>query len=317
MQGIPMHKHNLPLQSIVIAVLALIATLGACGKFPTEIPDRAYHQIVILGDPHLPRKNLEKKEQVVQKINSWDDVEMVVAVGDICADFGTEAEYAIAKKFFSRLHKPLYPIAGNHDYIYESLPGPDGEFITGLQASQEAKLHKFNETFNLVNHFYSFNVGEYLLVFLSADHSSYLSGMSDREIVWLRAELARNTQTPTIIFFHGPLQGTLRNYRPFVNTPNFIAQPAETIHEILRQNSQVFLWVSGHTHTQPLEESYASPINVYAQQVTNIHNTDMNRETIWTNSLYLYPDRVVVKTYNHQTDTWLSAFDRTIPRPNL
>lgn len=78
------------------------------------------------------------------------------------------------------------------------------------------------------------------------------------------------------------------------------------------QNSQVFLWVSGHTHTPPREESFAAPINIYANRVTNIHNTDMNRETIWTNSLFLYPDKVVVKTYQHKTGIWLPEFERTL-----
>jgi len=65
-------------------------------------------------------------------------------------------------------------------------------------------------------------------------------------------------------------------------------------------------------HTSPKEESFASPINVYANRVTNIHNTDMNRETIWTNSLFLYPDKIVVKTYEHKTGAWLPDFERTI-----
>ncbi len=81
------------------------------------------------------------------------------------------------------------------------------------------------------------------------------------------------------------------------------------------QNSQVFLWVSGHTHTSPKEESFAAPINSYANRVTNIHNTDMNRETIWTNSLFLYPDKVVVKTYQHKSGIWLPDFERTISAP--
>jgi Icc protein len=79
----------------------------------------------------------------------------------------------------------------------------------------------------------------------------------------------------------------------------------------------VFLWVSGHTHTSPEEESYASPINVYAKRITNIHNTDMNRAAIWTNSLYLYPDRVVIKTYNHKEGVWVPQLQRDVLLPLL
>jgi len=307
------------LQAFIVAALALVVCLCACGKLPHETTEtsRAYHHLVILGDPHLPGRDLENKKHVLEKINSWDDVEMVIAVGDICEYFGTDAEYAAAKEFFSILHKPLYSIAGNHDYIYESSVEPNSKRLSmGSQATQQAKLGQFRKTFGLTHHFYSRNVGGYLLVFLSTDHLNYLSGMSEQEIAWLRSELGENLKTPTIIIFHGPLKGTLRDYKRFVNTPNYIAQPTETIHEILMNNPQVFLWVSGHTHTPPLEESYASPVNVYAGQVTNIHNKDMNSGTIWTNSLYLYPDRVVVKTFNHQEEIWLPAFDRTITLPN-
>lgn len=297
-----------------ISVIFVIITLCGCGKHHTASMI-AYHHLVILGDPHLPGRDIKNKEQVLKEIDSWDDVEMVITVGDICAYFGTDAEYAQARDFFSKLHKPFYPIAGNHDYFYKSPSGSEGKLIKGSRATQEEKLQKFCKTFGLKNYYYKKNVGGYLLLFLSADHDRYESGMSDEETTWLRTELAKKPKTPTIIIFHGPLAGTLRNYRRFINTANFIAQPVKTIHEILIENPQVFLWVSGHTHTSPLEESYASLLNIYADQVTNIHNKDMNRGTIWTNSLFLFPDKVVIKTFNHQEKKWLSEFDRTIMLP--
>jgi len=39
----------------------------------------------------------------------------------------------------------------------------------------------------------------------------------------------------------------------------------------------------------------------------------MNRQTIWTNSLYLYPDSIVVRTFDHRGNSWLRALDRRIP----
>ena len=43
----------------------------------------------------------------------------------------------------------------------------------------------------------------------------------------------------------------------------------------------------------------------------------MNRGAIWTNSLYLYPDKVVIKTYNHEDNAWLPQLDRTVLTPKL
>ena len=301
------------LKSVVLSALVFIA-LAACAKPHDETADVSHH-LVILGDPHLPGRDIEKKEQVLDRINSWEDVEMVISVGDICANFGTDQEYMTAQKFFGKLHAPFFPIAGNHDYFYADPDISGNQLIAGTAASQQAKLQMFRETFGLKSHYYSMYVGDYLLVFLSADHSSFLSGISEQQLAWLRTELASNKKTSTIIIFHGPLNHTLRDYGKWVNTPNFIAQPVDKVHEILKTNRQVFLWVSGHTHTPPLEESYASPINLYDGHVTNIHNKDMNRGTIWTNSLYLYPDKVVVKTYNHFESVWLPQLERTIVPP--
>lgn len=304
------------LQTLIIICL-LIMPLSGYGKAADDQADTAVHRLVVLGDPHLPGRKIELKEQVLAKINSWDDVEMVVAVGDICAEFGTDAEYAAAGDFFGRLHKPFFPITGNHDFYYRTPSGPDGRLVQGNKESQQEKLGLFRKTFGLSSHYYSRHLGRYLLVFLSADHSDYLAGISDQQLAWLRRELHKNNRTPTLVFFHAPLRGTLRDYRRFINTSSFIAQPEEAIHDILAGNPQVFLWVSGHTHTSPLEESYAAPVNLYAGQVTNIHNTDMKKGTIWTNSLYLYPDRVVIRTYNHEENIWLPQLDRTVLTPKL
>ena len=298
-----------------IAIIAL-AILGGCAKGYEEDTDEAYH-LVILGDPHLPGQNLVQKEQVIERINSWEDVGMVVAVGDICALYGTEEEYAAAGTFFSRLRKPLSPIAGNHDFIYETPSPSGGGYNTGSRASQLAKLNLFRQTFGLTSHYYSKTMGDYLLIFLSTDHETFSTGMSATQLSWLHAQLGANRDKPTIIFFHGPLFGTQDNFKRYINRPHAVAQPADALHALMTRNPQVFLWVSGHTHTPPTEESYASLINFYAGQVTTIHNKDMKGETIWTNSLFLYPDRIEVKTFNHREGKWLPELNRTIVPPVL
>ncbi len=302
------------LHSLAVAVL-ILGALSACAKVGHDTTGKGYHHLVVLGDPHLPGHNLAQKEEVLARINSWENVDSVVAVGDLCAEYGTESEYAAVRAFFAKLRKPLFAIAGNHDFIYETPAGSGGGYMTGSPASREAKLQTFRTTFGLAEHYYSKRVGGYLLVFLSTDHDTFATGMSEPQLAWLRAELARHRKTPTIIFFHGPLNGSQYNFKRYVNRPHSIAQPEEPLHDLITANPQVFLWISGHTHTPPTEESYASSINVYAGQVANIHNTDMKHDTIWTNSLFLHSDRVEVRTFNHQEDTWIPALDRTIKPP--
>jgi 3',5'-cyclic-AMP phosphodiesterase len=298
----------------LLLVFCLIFLLSG-GTVSANATEKGYLHLVILGDPHLPGKNIEGKERVIQTINSWEDADIVIPVGDICEDRGTTNEYAAVKTFFAGLKKPIYAIAGNHDFIYEDLLSTKGTRVRAGRYSREAKLRTFRETFGMAQNFYSKKEGNYLLVFLSPEESKYLAEMSQKQVEWLGLKLEENKKIPTIVFFHAPLENTLRNYNNDANTPNFFAQPSSKIQKVLSSNPQVFLWVSGHTHTPPKEESFASAINVYEKRITNIHNTDMNRERIWTNSLFLYPDKIIVKTYDHKQGAWLPKFERSISAP--
>jgi 3',5'-cyclic-AMP phosphodiesterase len=285
------------------------------GTAQPEAGKDPYHHLLILGDPHLPGKHIGAKERILREIGSWDDLEGVIALGDLCADRGTEEEYAAVKDFFGKLGKPLQPVAGNHDVLYEDLPDPKGKRVRANPETIERKLRRFRETFGLPAIHDARMVGPYLLVFLSTDRWGSLAGISETQFEWLRKTLDEHPRTPTLIFFHAPLRGTLRDYNGYANTFNFIAQPAEGIHDLLQVHPQVFLWVSGHMHTTPEEESFASPINLYDNRVTNVHAPDMNRKTIWTLSLFLHPDRVIVRTYNHKAGIWLKDVERIIPAP--
>ena len=294
---------------LLVSIFAFIHLPAVASSLAAE---KAHHHIVIFGDPHLPGKHLDSKKRVVETVNSWTDVDMVVAVGDLCEDLGTTVEFGAVKDFFATLKKPLHPIVGNHDYIYADNLNVKGKRYRASSESSEAKLLMFRETFGLRDTSYSKMAGNYFLVFLSPDSPNHLAEISLNRLDWLRSELDSNRHRPTIIFFHAPLEGTLASYNKKANTPNYIAQPSGRIHDLLMASPQVFLWVSGHTHTTPNNESFASPSNIYEKRITNIHNSDMNRETIWTNSLFLHPDKVVIKTYNHKKGLWLPEFERTV-----
>lgn len=273
--------------------------------------------IVLLGDPHLPGKTLQKKEWVRETINTWSDVSMVVALGDLASKTGTKEEYASIKSYFDTLRHPFYPINGNHDYIYADELDADGKLQHASREQQMEKLERFKHTFALPSLYYSLLKEPYFLIFLSTDDPKHLAQLSKEQLSWLNQELTTHQNKPTIVFFHSPLEHTLDSYRHFINTPNFVAQPIEEIKSLLALHPQLFLWVSGHTHTPASELSFASSINRYENSVTNIHNTDMNKETIWTNSLFLYPDKVTIKTYNHTTHTWLEPLERHISIPRF
>lgn len=295
----------------------ILGLLLTCSLFATtQTPPLAH--IVLLGDPHLPGKNVEKKEQMLQTINQWNDVSMVVALGDLCEKTGTQEEYAYVKAFFSHLKHPLKPITGNHDFIYKDALDDEGNLKHASHKIQQKKLELFQQTFSLEKLYYSIQQEPYLLIFLSANEPKHLAQISEEELLWFKTTLQENAHKPTIVFFHAPLENTLETYRDWVNTPNFVAQPAEEIKNIILENPQAFLWVSGHTHTS-FERSSALPneISTYKNTIFNLHNSDLNKDEIVTHSLFLYNDKVIIKAYNHSQHKWIENFERSLSLENL
>ena len=255
----------------------------------------------------------------------------MVILGDICDRKGSEEEYAFAKEFLSRLKKPFYPVTGNHDYLYEQDSFVEGK-RKGFTEERAIKLNRFKETFGLKEIYYSKKLRHYLLVFLSVDslYSNYHAAMSQHQLEWFEAELEANKTTPTIVFYHAPLKGTLTGSNIVALFNHFFAaQPAGEIKRIINRNPQVFMWVSGHIHTAPENINYVHNVNLYEGRVLNVHNTDMDgrsfvshaglgvgaHDNIWTNSFFLYPNRVVIKTYDQKKGYWLEEKTREVRTP--
>ena len=307
----------------IVLLLALV-----CQPFGPLAEARDYKHFVVFSDSHLPGRIMEAKEAAIQHVIDWPDVDAVVVTGDLSYDTGTEAELNEAWRMFSRFGKPLYTITGNHDVMYADENSPAGKHIQTTPAERSFKLARFVRKFELPGPYYSQRVGDYLLLFLSVDdpNSKLLTELSETAVAWLRQELAQNRERKTVIFFHAPLYGTLEGANRNINTPHFIAQPREIIDGILKDNPQVKLWVSGHTHTGAINATYAHPVNLYEGRVLNVHTCDMDgrsflsdqtptsprHDTVWTNSLFFYPDRIVIKTFDHKRNVWLEALTRTV-----
>ena len=204
----------LTLKLLHFRLLALVCSivLSIFGAQTLQAADKPPHNIVVLGDPHIPGKFTAEKERVIDTINNWRDAELVVSVGDITEELGTDDEYAAAQKFFSRLTKPFIPLPGNHDYIYADTKSFDGRKKKAEAYERTKKLDLFRKAFGLPGLFHTKRVGEYLLIFLATDelYDSLLAQMSPRQVNWLEQTLRDNKTTQTIIFFHAPLKGTLR-----------------------------------------------------------------------------------------------------------
>src|SRR5665647_23345 len=126
-----MEKHFMKKQLISLLTFFIIAVVIMVG-INTGVTQAAseYYRVVVFSDLHLPYKpqlhdKSSRQEQVMaaknslrEQVNSWDDVNLIVAVGDITGGFGTVSEYAYALDYFSRLRHPYAVVTGNHDFMY-------------------------------------------------------------------------------------------------------------------------------------------------------------------------------------------------------
>lgn len=308
------------IRNLVVGLGAL--TFGGWQRL-VSAEGRGYYRIVVLGDPHLPvrvaehtdvkeqQKIMAAKDDVIADINGWEDVSAVAVVGDIVARRAVQSEYEYIHSFFGKLKKKLWVVNGNHEFLYEDDLQPNGKLKVASLATWRRKLAYFAAFWQLPRRWYTKDLGRYHLVFLSAE-GPLPTQIGEEQLEWFRKDLAKHRDKTTLVFFHGPLNHTLLNYKKSVNTPKTIAMPADAIDAILTENPQVRLWVSGHTHTPCNNPSYADKeVNRYNEHTYNIHNDCMDRKKITTNSIYLYEDHIEVRTFDHKHKKWLTGFDRS------
>ena len=294
----------------------------------SENPQKEYFRMVVLGDPHLPGNRPEAKKAVINEINSWKDVDFVAVVGDLTQTTGTANEYAYAKKILAGVKAPLLLVNGNHDYVFsDSEYVNNGVFKITTSEERNQKLDRFMKTFDMQELSYSKNIGRYHLIFLSLDSldGKTYARLSEERLKWLEWELFHNKDKKTLIFTHAPLwtpQFTCTNPK----LAHFITQPQDRLLKLVQDNPQIVLWVSGHVHLGALNSNSVGPVNKLGQ-TTVINNcdldgrsilsgSDMNIEshsTIWTTSLYLFPNKIQVKVFDHTQQKWLDELSREFP----
>ncbi|MDD6397225.1 MAG: metallophosphoesterase [Anaerovibrio sp.] len=294
-------------------------------------PGEEYSRLVILTDVHCPSKLDPQKIEAIEEINTWKDVDQVVVTGDVVLETGCQDELNAAVNVLDHVKAPRYVLTGNHDFLYSDNTFMGSKFQCGPE-ERKMKLERFRKAFKMNALYFSKDVGQYHLVYLSPDdlNTSYLTCMSTDQLAWLEVDLEENRNKPTIIFFHGSLEGTWDKHgNAWPNHPSFMAQPKDAVRDILSMNPQVVAWVSGHLHLGVYNESCRQPeLYTYdVNQVQNIHNPALlgtgymygkSRDggsyypALWTKSLYLFKDRIEVRTYDHTNHTFLPELDMAI-----
>ena len=282
-----------------------------------------YYHILLISDLHLPLRDTkwqnkavqedvwQKKLQLIRTVNSWD-VDEAALLGDFAAYTGCETEFRVVDEYLDSFNFPYYAVAGNHDYYYKDKPGAKGKLVKGTQKQRRAKLLAFQKRYRLPNLYYARSAAGCRLLYLAPDGLRTYADLSPAQLNWLKEEIAAHQEGPILFFCHAPLLGTLRNYNKSINTPNFTAQPPDVLTKMLFDVPQGSLWLSGHTHTPLTESSFADTnINRVNRNLVNIHNPCIDAPHIYTNSLFIYKDRILVRTYDHNAGKWLKGMDRT------
>lgn len=270
--------------------------------------------VAVLSDLHCRPDNLESLLKAIRAINKMPDVYAAVITGDLNEKIGSPAEYKFLGKALSHFSVPILAVPGNHDVQYKDYYNPDKNAknpkLRTNPKERKAKLERFRNLLKLKKLRFSRRIGGHLLVFLPDDHltAKGLVRLSDATLEFFRETLKSNRDLPTVVFCHGPLLGSY-NRKGGLPLQQATAQPADKIRKILNANPQVFLWVSGHTHTGPSSKNFCARVNKVGR-VTNIHTPAIQSHSSYVQVIKLSPKQAIVRTLNAKTGKFIKKYDR-------
>ena len=171
-----------------------------------------------VSDTHIGSHNADEDlRRTVQNINNDSTLKFIIISGDI-TDFGSDAEFKLAKQILDSLNKPWYIIPGNHDANWS-----------------ESGTNSFKKIFGAET--FKFQYGGYLFLGTVCGPNMRMSpGQVSREnIVWLDSTLKNLTEKniPVIYVNHYPQDSTLNNWY-------------EIIDLLKTRNTQLILCGHGH-----------------------------------------------------------------------
>ncbi|MBF0406010.1 MAG: metallophosphoesterase [Candidatus Riflebacteria bacterium] len=280
---------------------------------------KGYCHILMLADPHFPGRIHEKKKQVLKTASTWNDIDFAAVLGDICDICGDTSEYKASLDFLKLLKKPLIPISGNHDCFFEE------GFFPASPDGRTKKIKLFKDTFGLPELYREIKLPWYNLYFLSVDslNSKYFATISDSQLKWFEEKI-KQSRKPSIVFFHAPLLEE-KTFRFMPALIDFVAHPHEELSRIVQENPSIIMWVSGHLHIAPENPYFFNEEATKNGKMINILNCDLNgqsifagatlhfefHEKVWTRSLYLYPNKIEAKIFDHISCEWVEKWNRS------
>jgi Icc protein len=288
---------------------------------PDPVAARPF-RVALLSDPHLQAQGAYLSETINPKLSQAVadfrrmTPDLWVTNGDI-ADHGLPSEYDVFKQIMGRVTRPdrLLTTTGNHEFY-------------DLHTTDDVAVSRFKQAFGVAQPYSSKVYGNVHFVMLadeqwkSAPYNPDWCWITPSQLRWFERVLAEYRNKLTVVFMHQPLNETVLGS---VGPNNFAgANVAPELYEILRQNTQIKLWFSGHTHRrldlpdQVVRKAHTtfvalgSTIYMLAPQAGGqlLRQPDASQSRM----LDIYPDKVVIGTRDHAARTWLQDLTVTVQR---
>lgn len=260
-------------KSLILAILILAGShIMAIGKL--NEPDSSNHQFsfILLSDIHVSENEgkLEKLENFISfyNINFAAQTDFVVTTGDNVSYLLTDRMHSMDKpgnnqlrsfvQVMSGLEDPYYPGMGNHEYKIDKDRDADGAF----SKSEILSVEKIWENETGLKPYYSFENGEYTLLFLNTMRGRYHDRFfDDKQINWLDNNLRKSTKV--LLFLHHPFETDVIRYRPKKEYDIITKDIEPEFYELLARYSNKIMGVfTGHGH-EWIHDTILHTINVW------------------------------------------------------
>ena len=209
------------------------------------------YDFIILADTHIGKDNDLVNEYMARIIGRINDLEpnpaFVMDIGDLVTAQGGIDNFNILESLVKPLRAPFLMLVGNHESEYKS------DFYPGYNMEPFADYFTAQKNINGMDDIlYSYNVGEWHFVVLPDPHRNYFYQKHPHYFDWLRQDLEKNKDRPTMVFQH--IHSLPLGINPMTNYVN----PTQMLNEFfdcLAEHGNVKYLISGHTHI-PLRAAF-------------------------------------------------------------
>ncbi|HEX8464868.1 MAG TPA: metallophosphoesterase [Abditibacterium sp.] len=228
----------------------------------SSLPQNPDFLVVLpLSDLHLPKP---ASEAILLNRAYLNRADFVVLLGDMVQCYGTDAEYEAVRQFIGALERPFTPVCGNHEWFFEEWSENSGIYgeiwAQATEAQHEVKRRKFRDFYGVEPLYRAFDspLGHFVFLSLDAVIGHKQECLSEAQLRFLEAEVARAAQKPLFVFCHAPLMLRQRLAMVYYDEERTACvELSGALREALETRAAPTFWMSGHIHLHPEHPLFA------------------------------------------------------------